>query len=167
MTDVGVDIGMAKIAIASPGDRWADSLDIARRKLARHEQLREMKTWLLSRTDGTEQLWIDRPLFHGTGTNAGERLTETVGMILSARDWIFPPQVIYQQTWKAQVIGNGNASKADIQAYLEAFHPELANLCHGIEDEYDAMTLGVYGQGRRSGAILAPVKATKKRVLKR
>lgn len=161
--DIGIDIGKAKIAYAWPAYTAAGSLDVSRQKLDRHLELRRMQDWLLTFVPRGARLWIDRPLFAGTGTSAGERLTETVGAILTAQEWVFPPTIVHSSTWKSQMIGNHRADKDEIRAWVETYHPELAEACHGVEDEYDAMTIGLYGRARSTGVILAPVRKPVKR----
>lgn len=161
---VGVDIGMNRIALAVPELAYADSIDLGKRKRngRRDVELRQLQGWLATWLTPGAVLWIDRPLFQGTGTSAGERLTETASAIMTALPWYIEPVEIHSSSWKSKVLGNHLASKDEIQSWLEINRPDLAQACQ-TEDEFDAMVIGLYGQGRASGEILAPVKPKPKK----
>lgn len=153
--DVGIDVGKSRLAYAWPAWKLAGSIDYASQKLPRHVELRRLQDWLLARLPIGAQLWIDRPLFAGTGTESGARLTETVTAVLTTQEWYLAPKIIFSQSWKSQVLHKRDASKDEIKAWLTEQHPMLAERC-STEDEYDAMVIGLYGQGRSEGVILAP-----------
>lgn len=152
--DVGIDVGKARLAYAWPYWEMAGSIDLAREKLPRHIELLRLREWLQTKVPETIQLWIDRPLFAGTGTESGARLTETVSTILTAQQWVRAPQIVFGQSWKSQTVGYP-ATKDEIRSWLNQHHPRLARRCT-TEDECDAMVIGLYGRGRSEGVILPP-----------
>lgn len=161
--DVGIDIGMRRIAYGWPYYELAGSFDLGKVSgMSRDAELRAMQRWLNSVLPVGVQLWVDQA-FAGAGAVAmAQRLTESIAAVLVAQDWKLPPQIVHQATWKSQTIGNHMADKKEIQAWLEAEHPKLAARCN-TEDEYDAMVIGIYGEGRSEGRILAPEPKKKPR----
>jgi hypothetical protein len=165
--DVGIDVGKSRLAFAWPAVySQAGSIDLASQKLPRSVELQWLQAWLITKLPTGVQLWIDRPLFAGTGTESGARLTETVSAVLTAQEWDYEPHMVFNMTWKSQVLGNTSASKDDIRRWVEENHPELAAVCQ-TEDEYDAMVIALYGQGRSNGRILAPEPKKPKRRVKK
>ena len=152
--DVGIDVGKNRLAYAWPYFGIAGSVDLSGQRLQRHIELIWLQNWLVSKLPVGVQLWIDRPLFAGTGTESGARLTETVAAVMTAQEWELAPQIVFNQTWKSQTVGYP-ATKDETKAWLTEHHPLLARRCT-TEDEYDAMVIGLYGKGRTEGVILPP-----------
>jgi hypothetical protein len=161
LIDVGIDVGKARLAYAWPAWQMVGSVDLTHQSLQRHIQLIWLQNWLRSKLPEGVQLWIDRPLFAGTGTESGARLTETVAAVLTTQEWELTPQIVFNQTWKSQTVGYP-ATKDETKAWLIEHHPLLARRCT-TEDEYDAMVIGLYGKGRSEGVILAPQPPKPKR----
>lgn len=158
--DVGVDIGLRRLAIAWPYWGIASSFDMGKSSgRSRDWELRAMQKWLRTQAEDGPQLWIDQA-FAQASVAVAQRLTETIAAVMTAREWHRPPIVVHSMTWKSQVIGNHRADKDEIKAYLQEHHPKLAEKCH-TEDEHDAMVIGLYGKGRSEGVILAPVPKKK------
>lgn len=153
--DVGIDVGKARLAMAWPYWGITDYIDLGKAKLSRHEELWHLREWLITKVPDGVQLWIDRPLFHGTGTAAGERLTETIGAIMTAQQWQRPPIIVHSSTWKAQVVGNHRAAKDEMRDWLGEHYPDHLAICQ-TEDEVDATIIALYGKGRADGVIAAP-----------
>lgn len=56
--------------------------------------------------------------------------------------------------WKKALCDNGNASKDDVQRWVELHHPALAEACAGVEDRYDAVGIAVGGAAlARAGGL--------------
>lgn len=49
-------------------------------------------------------------------------------------------------SWKKEVVGNGAADKQRVHAWIDQNHPEIAALCGGDQDLYDAACVAIYGQ---------------------
>lgn len=164
--DVGIDIGKARLAYGWPSWKQAGSIDLGKMKLRRSAELTMLQDWLVTKVPTGVRLWIDRPLFAGTGTESGARLTETVAAVLTAQEWEHEPVVVSNMSWKSQVLNNTKATKDEIRAWVEEHYPDLAAICQ-TEDEYDAMVIALYGQGRTFGRILAPEPRKPKRRVKK
>lgn len=160
--DVGIDIGMRRIAYAWPSFGLVDSFDMGKKAGRRDYELRAMQEWLNTKVPEGVQLWVDQA-FAGQGAVAmAQRLTETIAAVMTAQTWFLPPIVVHQATWKSQLIGNHMADKAEINAWLAEHRPDLHRLCE-TEDEYDATAIALYGKERSEGRILAPVPKKKPR----
>ena len=59
--------------------------------------------------------------------------------------------------WKAATVGKGNATKDEIQAWLDEHYPELFEAANGDENAVDAMCIGLYGIMRSTGEVGAPI----------
>lgn len=157
--DVGIDIGMHRLAFGWPYWATADSRDFGRRKpkgQSRDAELRELQAWLVRYIPPGARLWIDQAFAGHGGVAAAQGLSETVSAVMTACAWDNPPVVVHSSTWKSVVIGNHLANKAQIHVWLSEHHPHLAELCD-TEDEVDAMVIGIYGQMRSNGEVSAPV----------
>ena len=161
--DVGIDIGKRRLAYGWPAFRLAGSIDLEAPGLPRDRELRAMQRWLCRHIPSGVQLWVDQAFAGKGAVSVAQDLTETISAVLTAQDWERSPIVVHQATWKSAVLGNHMADKDEIRGWLEENEPELAAACK-TEDEFDAMTIGLYGWGRTEGRILAPQpKAPKRR----
>lgn len=164
LIDVGIDVGMRRLAYAWPAYGLSGSFDLGKGSsgMTRDAELRAMQQWLRAVVPDGVRLWVDQA-FAGAGAVAmAQRLTETISAVMTAQDWAISPIVVHSATWKSQVIGNHKATKDEIQAFLEVNYPQLASECQ-TEDEYDAMVIGLYGKGRAEGRILPPEPKPPKR----
>lgn len=160
---VGIDLAKRRIAIGWPYWGMAASLDFGKKPGNRNAELVAMRLWLVSKIPSGAHLWIEKTTIHGSGaaTLSAEGLAETRGMVLSASPWAGHDDV-GQSTWKAQVVGNGHASKDDVELWLRTEHPDLRAAC-STEDEVDAMCVGIYGTMRMGGTIDPPSPKAKRR----
>ena len=167
MIDVGVDIGVRRIALGLPG--WGNScaVDLGKRIGVRHRELYHLAGWMsqVLPIPGNIHLWVEQPyLSNGPGKNQNTtiKMAELVGAIKAAAEW-GEVTLVGQSTWKAQVCGNGRTEKDEVALWLSANHPDLYAKCVMDQDRIDAMCIGLYGMMRTSGLVQAPVKAKKKR----
>jgi Holliday junction resolvasome RuvABC endonuclease subunit len=176
MIDIGVDIGIRRLAIGVPMYNHAYHCDLEKPGVwERDQELRTMTQWLREIVNlylyvpaKDIHLWVEQP-FLSNGGKSNQTTTiamaETVGAVQAAMLW-GSVNIVSQSTWKAQVCGNGRLDKLQVGDWLAMHHPGLSDICSG-QDEVDAMCIGLYGIGRSSGEILAPVaKPKKKRKLK-
>jgi hypothetical protein len=167
--DVGIDIGKRRIAYSWPYWGIVDYMDLGKPGMRRDAELRLMRDWVATKLPDGVQIWIDKPLSHGSGvgTVAAGGMNQTVSMVLSARAWTHEPIEVYSSTWKAQVVGNHAAAKDDLRDWLIENYPALAAVCR-TEDECDATIVALYGKGRSDGEILPPdVRRPKRRSVKK
>ena len=172
--DVGVDIGTHRVAIACSQIPYAASLDYSaakfRSRMSREEELRRLAEFAGHIGDTREvRLWIEKPyLSGGPGSNATTTIgmAETVGAIRAAGPWL-DVELVVPNSWKASVLQDARADKEAIQYWLHENVPHLAACC-STEDEYDAMAISIYGDGRARGEILPPEpKKPKKRAARK
>lgn len=160
--DVGIDIGKRRIAYGWPAYRLAGYVDLGKTGTRRDGELRIMQAWLTRFIPVGVQLWVDQSFAGGGGTPIAQSLSETISAVFTAQDWTLEPILVHQATWKSQVIGNHMADKKEINAWLLQNYPDHHAKC-STEDEVDAMVIGLYGQGRTEGRILAPEPRRKPR----
>ena len=168
MIDVGVDIGVRRIALGIPHLRLTHAVDLGKKIGVRHRELYHLSGWMSQAlpVPGAVRLWIETP-FMSNGPKANQtttiKMAEVVGAIKAAGEWA-AVDLVGQSTWKAQVCGNGRAEKEDVWAWLEVNHPELFANCLSDQDRMDAMCIGLYGMMRSSGQVQPPApKKPKKR----
>ena len=172
MISVGVDIGIRQVAIGIPMLRWAGIFSLKIRELERAEELLGIRRFLYGLAQvghgmpfSEMHLWVEEA-YLSNGPNRNQTTTvglaETVGTVLGAESW-GRAEKVGNSTWKAALIGDGKASKDEIAGWLLDNHRVLYNACAGSQDMMDAMCIGIYGEMRDSGQILAPVKRPKKK----
>lgn len=161
--DVGIDIGMRRLAYSWPSYRLSGAIDLGRQKgLSRDAELRMLQDWLITKLPVGVRLWIDQAYAQASIATA-QRLSETIAAVYTAQDWIISPILVHSSTWKSQVIGNHMAGKDELRSWLEQERPDLYRPAM-TEDEVDATIIGLYGKGRADGRILPPEpKKPKKR----
>ena len=161
--DIGVDVGKRRLALGWPYQERSLVIDL-KKVGVRASELYSLSGWMTQVIPEDVRLWIEQPyLSNGPGANQTVTIgmAETVGAVQSAREWK-QVTMVGQSTWKAQVCGNGRASKEEVALWLETNEPELYDLCCGDQDRIDAMCIGLYGRLRSTGVIEAPVKAKKR-----
>lgn len=173
MIHMGVDLGVRRVAVACAYaggvSGWTAELNLKPGK-DRHWELRELASFLW-RAPGDHgvahndvAVWMERT-FVSDGAKGNRTVSlamaETAGALLTAAHW---PQatMVVPGSWKAGLLGDGRASKEDIEEWLWRRYPELAVLC-STQDQMDCMCMSLYGQGRESGEILAPVPPPKRK----
>lgn len=163
LIDVGIDVGMRRLAYGWPAYGLAGSIDLGRKSgISRDVELRTMREWLRKYLPVGVQLWVDQPFAGNGGIAAAQALSETIGMVLTAQDWTHPPVIVHQATWKSQVLQNHQAGKDEMRAWLFERYPTLYR-ADMTEDEVDATIIGLYGIGRSEGRILPPEPKKPKR----
>lgn len=142
---IGIDCGGQKIAIVDLQTNYADVYDV-RRKQDRNRVIREMARWVENHSH-----WIaGRPVFVEAPVLAGARniqstikVAQTTGAVLAGLDNV---REVAISSWKKRTVGNGNANKEQVRLWLDVTHPEIAHMCGGNQDLYDAACIALYGQ---------------------
>lgn len=91
-------------------------------------------------------VFIENPP-HAGGVPTIRAMAETfawVGMA-AVRCGIEQTYDVYPATWKKNVVGRGDASKADVAAFLCAEYPERFDACGGDQNLIDATCIAMYG----------------------
>ena len=161
--DVGVDIGVRRIAIGSVHPAFSSSIDLGKKPGDRQYEVHMLSRWMREQPIRGARLWIERPYLSSSISNPDTSIAmgETVGVIRAAGLWS-AVTMVHQSSWKAQVLGNGKADKDEIRGWVEREWPMLADLCLGVEDRYDAMCIGVYGKLVQEGTVQLPVPKPRK-----
>ena len=157
----GIDIGSRRIAIAGP-DYVRAALDLRPAPTGMHRWWAKHEVHLLAGLVAAivppgATVWIEQPVVqHGPKANIGTavRLGMTVGAIFGVHAG--PGYVVDQATWKAGVLGNGDAGKDEISAWLWAESPGDAEACNGDQDLIDATCIWRYGQLVAEGGLEEP-----------
>lgn len=103
-------------------------------------------------------IYVEEPVVAGArNLRSSLKIARSVGALMGACSAAGMERVylVPVSTWKAQVVGNGHASKDDIRTWLDSHQPEVSALCGDDQDLRDAACLALYGQGlqRRVHAI--------------
>ncbi len=173
--NIGVDIGLRRLAVASWAMGFAESFELKAPTVARPanraQELEQMGHWLWEvLMDHQIQPhhaigWIERAYVGNTARNPNTAmgLAETIGMVLTAVHWGRAERVD-SSTWKMNLLGpgHGHATKGEVAIWLDANWPRLWMLCD-TEDELDAMCISLYGQMRHDGTVGPPTKTKRKR----
>ena len=167
MIDVGVDIGVRRIALGLPYLGLSHAVDLGKKVGIRNRELFHLAGWMsqVLAVPGNIHLWIEQPyLSNGPGRNQNTTISmaEVVGAIKSAAEW-GDVTLVGQSTWKAKVVGAGVASKEDVSDWLHEQHPQMFVNCNGDQDQMDAMCIGLYGMLRSCGQIGPPAPKKRKK----
>lgn len=147
MAVVGIDLGIAKVAItALEGDVQYCYVRHST-AMTRGEQLFDLATYtsVILSTFTTPTVFIEGVLV-GNNAKYSIQLAQTMGAVLSALV-DYPVYQVNVGIWKKEVLGNGRSDKAAVRGWLEANYPAYAVSCDGDQDSYDATCIALYGQG--------------------
>ena len=160
MHSIGVDYGMRRVAVACAEDGIAMAFKCA--SVDRGKELAMLSRWYLAHAPLPGHLWIESAIQGGSGNvQTTVKLASTQGAIMSVH--VGEVSIVAPSSWKAGVVGNGNANKELVAIWLAEFYPDLYDACHGDQDQIDAMCMSLYGAGRFSGEILEPPGKPKRR----
>ena len=173
--NIGIDIGMRRLALASWDRAFASSIELRRPTTAhpanRADELNQLGRWLWDVLldhqiePQNARAWVERSYVGNSVGNPATALAlaETVGMVLSTVLWQRAERVD-ASTWKMNLLGegHGHASKYEVGYWMQSEWPQLYSRCD-TDDEIDAMCISLYGQMRHDGTVEPPSKAKRKR----
>lgn len=148
-TVIGIDLGIRKIAYAVWRDGelvTAGAYEAAAGK--RQRELHDIAEYInaVVETDDEQLLVVIEEPLVGNNKKYSMQISQTYGAVLAALSWddieVLAAPV---GTWKKQVVGNGHASKKDIENYLGVVNERYPALCGHDQDQYDAACVGLYG----------------------
>lgn len=146
----GVDYGVRRAAVVHPARGVSSVLRL--KKEDDLVNLNQLHVWMYSHCARTrpDLVVVESPI-QGAHRNirVGLRLAMVAGaLVVAARSSGARVLLVEPATWKSQVMGHGhgNASKADVAAWLADTEPVLSDLLDGDQDAVDAACLGLYGQ---------------------
>lgn len=160
MTLMGVDLGISKIACFVPGETPDGRVHETIKTVSRSMQLLGLSTFVHTMVElhGVDQVWIEDTLI-GNNRKYSIQLTEVRGAVMASLALHCDVQLVNVATWKAQVVGDGHASKDAVRDYIHVTHSAYAALCGENQDLYDAACISLYGlqiRQRATGLRLVP-----------
>lgn len=152
---VGVDLGVHKVALAAfEGGELVDALayEVPLHTTPDRGQQLHILSYLVHDFclgKDADSVWMEDVLV-GNNRKYSMQLAEVKGAVLSGLySMTFnrgtDVRLVNVQTWKKEVIGNGNATKDMIKDYVLTSHSGYAALCGADQDLYDASCIGLYG----------------------
>jgi len=146
MTLVGADLGVRKVALFVPGDAPSAHVHEVRKETPRSLQLLELSSFVhdIASLHQVDQAWIEDTLI-GNNRKYSLQLTEVRGAVMAALALHVDVRLVNVTTWKAQVVGDGHASKDDVRDYIDVTHSDYAALCGSNQDLYDAACISLHG----------------------
>jgi hypothetical protein len=161
----GVDLGTRRIALSCPALDFVavhSVRDTGKHKVELEDAGRQLGEWaaaVIGHHYHWEEWVANPPEFYAEHPFAGflpggkRNIRTAIGQGITAGGVLalLPGtcHLIDQSQWKKELIGDGNASKDDIRAWLENSHPALAALCEQDQDAVDATCIALW-------AALAP-----------
>lgn len=163
MTLMGVDLGIHKVAcftLLSNGYGAGTTLDLGKPSNSRAFDLLTLSSYVhdVAVFHQVDQVWIEDTLV-GNNKKYSISLTEVRGAVMASLASVCDVRLVNVSTWKAQVVGNGHASKDEVRDYIGVTHSDYAALCGSNQDLYDAACISLYGRQireRASGLRLVP-----------
>lgn len=151
---VGLDPSSKKIAIAVSIDGKYPKLYVKSLKskdIAEVCSVAYRYVWrfvsMLREQDIEVFMYIEEPVVGRGGVYSTLRQTKANGaMLAGAVNAGAHVKGVNNQSWKKVVVGNGNAGKPKIEAYLAKANPELHMETNGDQDLMDALCIMKYGQ---------------------
>lgn len=151
MSVIGIDLGVNKIACVcvTDGEQTADAYHVG--PGPRDVQLLELGSFAhdFAMLHGGDSVWVEEVIV-GNNRKYSIGLAQTMGAVLSDLGQVrlhngCDTRTVDNKVWKKELIGNGNASKEDVQNYITDVHSRYAPLCGDDQDLYDACCIALYG----------------------
>lgn len=143
---VGIDCGGRKIAVVSASAGFTAVYEV--KPIDYVEFYTKAPMWLrgligVLKELGEEDFVVESPIVAGArNLQATIKVAQTVGLVHA----VIPNcREVAVSSWKKAVVGRGNVDKAGVRQWLDTHHPELARLCDGNQDLYDAACISLYG----------------------
>lgn len=102
--------------------------------------------WLRDLEPGAFYMFVEQPLM-GRNVHAMRTITqgESAALLAAHEQGASGIYEVNVQTWKKDIVGQGNASKSIVKSYLEEHHNDLAVLANNDQDLFDAGAILLYG----------------------
>lgn len=151
MNIIGFDLSSRKIAMMDLGLVPRAKTFAVKKKAARRDELRELEELLheeLEKGYLGDWAFIEAPVVGRGGARPTILQAQVDGIIQAAtvRYGLRGGYSVNNKTWKREVVGNGNASKAEAAAWLATHHPVLADVAGDDQDLVDAACVALYGE---------------------
>ena len=111
-------------------------------KGSRDWELNTLSRFFQERVLFTDHVWIEEPPFVNN-RRVFLALAQTCGALLATSPG--KAEVVPVALWKAQIIGDGGASKEVVATWLFDNYPELHERAHGDQNFMDAACIALFG----------------------
>lgn len=140
---IGIDLGANKLAIVDLENEFFVVYQ-RRKPRGRGQDLLEMRRWLEAQTYiGERDAFVEAPVLAGVrNIQSTIKIAQTSGLVQSVLARTHETAV---SSWKKGTVGSGNATKTQVRDWLDATYPEIAWMCRGNQDLYDAACIALYG----------------------
>jgi Holliday junction resolvasome RuvABC endonuclease subunit len=154
----GVDYGVRRIAYSAPRIREFHELTLKGGDDI--DDLDTLSAYLFDLVSITQAslVAVEAPIV-GASRNfrTGIRLGMVAGALTaSARQAGAQVALVPPSSWKATVVGHGNAGKPDVSAWLRRHFPEWWDSCNESQDLIDATCLALHAEGVLAGTRTVP-----------
>jgi hypothetical protein len=155
---IGIDLGVRKVTLFQI-DGTPFGLHYETPKSERSTELADIAGYLQrleaeGLLEGTK--WVEAPLLAGMrNIQTTIAIAQTSGTVLSS---LSDTHQVPVSSWKQRTVGKGNADKSAVRAWLDEYHPKLAQLCGSNQDLYDAACIGLYGREQARAFGLAGLR---------
>lgn len=154
MTVAGVDYGVRRIAYSAP--RISEFHELLLKGGDDIDDLDTLAAYLfdLVRVTRASLVAVEAPIV-GASRNfrTGIRLGMVAGALTtSARQAGAQVALVPPSSWKATVVGHGNAGKPDVSLWLRRRYPEWWDACNESQDLVDATCLALHAEVVLAGA---------------
>jgi hypothetical protein len=141
----GIDLGVRSVHLAGlDGDDlvYIESIEVPKR-VVRSLELDALGKRATEFIAADDDVFVERPPFAGPRNlrTYGE-LHQVFGTMLSH----VGGREAENMTWKKDVVGAGNASKADVSRWLQDHHPLYSHQCVKDQNLVDAVCIALYGK---------------------
>ncbi len=152
MRVVGIDLGIKKVAIAYvKKGKLLGTEAYESHSMLRTEQLMDISDYVYSEVKYFHPAYVFiEDVLMGNNHKYSIQLAETKGAVLSGLGLLqteqpFDVHCVNVGAWKKATVGNGHASKDDVQQWVREANEAYSGLCGGDQDRYDAAAIGLYG----------------------
>jgi len=141
---VGIDCGGQKVAVVDIDNGHFLVYEVLGRQ-ERHTVARRIRAYLESvehLLDGS--IWVEAPVLAGVrNIQSTIKVAQTTGIVHAV---LAQTHEVAVSSWKKRTVGQGNASKPQVRDWLDEHHPDIARMCRGNQDLYDAACIALYGR---------------------
>lgn len=155
MTVIGIDPSSRKVALVGVHENewFRKSWEAPRKEKSRSAILSGFVTpftnYIRELTDEDDVVWmfVEDPVVGVGGPRPTIVQAQVQGLVLGLARYAGANGAysVNVQTWKKDVVGNGNSSKAEVAEWLAERHPSLSELAGEDQDFVDAACIALYG----------------------
>lgn len=152
MVIIGVDPSMRSYAMVSVGDRInKHKIKVPDTVKDPHKIITDLVAGLSAYVSAMSPfaIYIEEPVVAGArNLQSSLKIARSVGAFMGACSAAGMERVylVPVSSWKAEVVGNGHATKDDVRAWLDQNEPTISTVCGNDQDLRDAACVALYGE---------------------